>query len=123
MNGFWEGLGILLGIAFFFAFANAASSMAQGVPRFRAYLKALLAAVIFAFLSYFMHSGYHTIDTDPLTGGGGEVVEDEPHAHPVSKLDSSIKVFIISLGCFCYGVYKSDPAKKPEPPQDRGLFN
>jgi hypothetical protein len=123
MNGFWEGAGILLGIAFFFAFANAASRMAQGVPRFRAYRNAVLAAAIFAGFSYFTHSGYHTVDADPLTGAGGEVVEDDPPAHPVSKLDSSIKIFVICLGCFCYGVYKSDPTKQPEPAPDRGMFN
>jgi hypothetical protein len=26
------------------------------------------------------------------------------------------------LGCFCYGVCKSDPTKKPEPFQDHGTF-
>jgi hypothetical protein len=43
--------------------------------------------------------------------------------HVASKLDSAIKVFVIALGCFCYGVYKSDLTKKPEPFQDHGTFN
>jgi len=73
--------------------------------------------------SYFTHTGYHTVDADPLTGGNGEIVEDDPPEHPPSKLDSAIKVFVIALGCFCYGVYKSDPTKKPEPSQDHGTFN
>jgi hypothetical protein len=64
-----------------------------------------------ACFSYFTHTGYHTVDADPLTGGNGEIVEDDPPEHPTSKLDSAIKVFVIALGCFCYGVYKSDPTK------------
>jgi len=123
VNGFWGGAGILLGIAFFFAFANVASRMAQGVPRPRANLNALIAAAAFGLFSYSTHTGYHTVDADPLTGGNGEIVEDDPPEHPTSKLDSAIKVFVIALGCFCYGVYKSDPTKKPEPFQDHGTFN
>lgn len=123
MNGFWGGAGILLGIAFFFAFANVASRMAQGVPRPRANFNALIAAAAFGLFSYFTHTGYHTVDADPLTDGNGEIVEDDPPEHPTSKLDSAIKVFVIALGCFCYGVYKSDPTKKPEPFQDHGTFN
>lgn len=93
MNGFWGGAGILLGIAFFFAFANVASRMAQGVPRPRAYFNALIAAAAFGLFSYFTYTGYHTVDADPLTGGNGEIVEDDPPDHPTSKLDSAIKGF------------------------------
>jgi len=115
--------GILLGIAFFFAFANVASRMAQGVPRPRAYFNALIAAAAFGLFSYFTDTGCHTVDADPLTGGNGEIVEDDPPEHPPSKLDSAIKVFVIALGCFCYGVYKSDPTKKPEAFQDHETLN
>jgi hypothetical protein len=112
MNGFWEGAGILVAISFFFAFAKAASRMADGVPRIRAYRNAVLAAAIFAGFGY-LHAGYHVEDADPLMGGG-EIVEDDPPEHPISKTDSAIKVFVICLGCFCYGVSKSDPNEKPE---------
>ena len=77
----------------------------------------------FGLFSYFTHTGYHTVDADPLTGGNGEIVEDDPPEHPTSKLDSGIKVFVIALGCFCYGVYKSDPTKKPEAFQDHDTLN
>ena len=63
------------------------------------------------------------MDADPLTGGNGEIVDDDPPEHPTSKLDSAIEVFVIALGCFCYGVYKFHPTKKPEPFQDHGTFN
>jgi hypothetical protein len=122
MSGFWEGAGILLGIALFFAFANAASRIADGVSRIRAYRNAVLAAAVFAGFSYFTHTGYHIEDADPLTGGG-EIVEGDPPAHSTSKLNSAIRVFVISLGCFCYGVYKSDPNKKPETFEHRSIFN
>ena len=69
------------------------------------------------------HTGYHTVDADPLTGGNGGIVEDDPPEHPTSKLDSGIKVFVIALGCFCYGVCKSDPTKKPEAFQDHETLN
>jgi len=73
VNGFWGGAGILLGIAFFFAFANVASRMAQGVPRPRANLNALIAAAAFGLFSYSTHTGYHTVDADPLTGATGRL--------------------------------------------------
>ena len=95
----------------------------SGVLRPRAYFNALIAAAAFGLFSHFTDTGYHTVDEDPLTGGNGEIVEDDPPEHPTSKLDSAIKVFVIALGCFCYGVYKSDPTKKPEAFQDHDTLN
>jgi hypothetical protein len=40
-----------------------------------------------------------------------------------TKTKSCHTFFVIALGCFCYGVCKSDPTKKPEPFQDHGTFN
>ena len=116
MSGFWEGAGVLLGIALFFGFTNGVSRMAEGVPRIRAYRNAVLAATIFAAFSYvYSGSGYHVEGTDRLMGTDSEIVENEPPEHPTSKLDAAIKVFVISLGCFCYGIYKSNPNNKPGP--------
>ena len=40
-----------------------------------------------------------------------------------TKTKSCLTFFVIALGCFCYGVYKSDPTKKPEAFQDHDTLN